>query len=89
MEKVAYDTRKAIERLRQRDPQHVGRIARHRDVMSNAPVLAGTRIPTAAIWDFYEAGYDPQAILREYPQLTYEDVQAAITDELQRRKRAG
>ena len=89
LEEIAQDTRKQIERLRTRDQEKVGRVVRRRNVMSNTPVIAGTRIPTAVIWDFHEAGYDTQAILREYPQLTFADVEAAISDELQRRKRAG
>lgn len=89
MEEFARDTRGQIEQLRTRNGEHVGRIARRRNVMSNAPVIAGTRIPTTTIWDFHEAGYDAEAILREYPQLTLADVQAAISYELRRRKRAG
>lgn len=89
MEEFARDMRGQVEQLRVRNGENVGRIARHRNVMSNAPVIAGTRIPTAAIWDFHEANYDEDAILREYPQLTPADVQAAIGYELRRRKRAG
>ncbi len=87
LEPIAQDMRRAVERLRSRDPNQIGRIARHRHVMSNVPVLAGTRVPTAAIWSFHEAGYSPQEILKEYPQLTVRDIEAAIADEKGRRHR--
>ncbi len=86
MEPIAQDVRRAVERLRLRSSDEIGKIARHRHVMSNAPVLAGTRIPTAAIWGFHEAGYGTAAILQEYPQLTAEDVEAAIISESKRRQ---
>jgi uncharacterized protein (DUF433 family) len=51
-------------------------------------VLAGTRIPTQAIWNFYRAGYKMLAILKEYPRLTAKDVQAAIEFEANRARKA-
>ncbi len=89
MERVADETRAAAECLLRRHNDQIGRVTRHRYVMHNAPVLAGTRIPTAAIWDFHTAGYDTAAILREYPHLQAEDVQAAIAYESARQVRAG
>jgi uncharacterized protein (DUF433 family) len=88
MEEIARDTRRAIEQLQERQPENIGRITRHRHVLSNVPVIAGTRIPTSAIWDYHEAGYDISAILREYPQLTSDDVEAAIAEESQHRQKA-
>lgn len=70
-------------KLRERRPDDIGEIDRHRDVMSNAWVIAGTRIPTSTIWHFFEDGYDVEAILREYPSLTAEDVDAALQHERQ------
>jgi uncharacterized protein (DUF433 family) len=49
--------------------------------MSNAWVVAGTRIPTSTIWHFWEDGYDAEGIMREYPDLTKEDVKAALNHE--------
>jgi uncharacterized protein (DUF433 family) len=54
----------------------------------NAWVVAGTRIPTEAIWNFHAAGYDAEAIIREYPRLTPDDVRAAIDFESRRHKAA-
>jgi uncharacterized protein (DUF433 family) len=47
----------------------------------NAPVLAGTRVPTAAVWNLHRAGYAVGAILREYPRLKPADVEVAIAFE--------
>ena len=87
---IVEETRLAVARLRQRQPEDVGRVMQRHDVLGNTPVLAGTRIPTAAVWNFHVAGYDTSAILGEYPTLTPADVQAAIAYERgQRERRAG
>lgn len=67
--------------LREREPETRGKIVRHRNIMSNRPVIDGTRIPTSIIWDFHSAGYSIEEIIAEYPDLTQEDVQAAINHE--------
>ncbi len=87
MEPVATNMREAAKRLRKRGPDEVGKITRNRYVMSNAPVLAGTRIPTSAIWHFHEAGYEPEAITRAYPQLSLDDIRAALAHEARLRQR--
>lgn len=89
MQVVAYETEHAVEELRARKPEQVGRVRQQRFVAHNAPVLAGTRIPTAAVWNFHHAGYAPEAIISEYPRLTLNDVLAAIAfEERRRQKRA-
>ena len=90
MERLATEMREAAERLRERDPKQIGKVSRYRYVAHNAPVLAGTRIRTAAVWTFRRAGYSDDSIIKEYPRLTPKDVRAAIRFEQQRgRKRAG
>ena len=90
MEPVATEMRKAAERLREREPEQIGKILRYRYVAHNAPVLAGTRIPTAAVWRFRQAGFDTDAIIKEYPRLRPQDVKAAIRFEQRReRKKVG
>ncbi len=64
--------------LFERDPTVVGQIEQNRRVLSNRPVISGTRIPVSAIQSFHEAGYSLDAILEEYPSLTADDVKAAI-----------
>jgi len=81
LELIANEMRKAAERLRERGSEQVGKIVRNRFVVQNAWVVAGTRIPAQAIWNFHKAGYDSSAIIKEYPRLTPSDVRAAIAFE--------
>jgi len=90
MIEVAREVEQAADRLRERTPDQIGRVIQNRHVLHNAPVLAGTRIPTSAVWNFYEEGYDTDAIIRAYPRLTPADIDAAIAHERTlRQKRAG
>ena len=75
---IAYEMRTRATVLGPRLATDIGRVQQHPDVVHNAPVLAGTRIPTRAVWDFHVAGYSTRDILREYPTLTDEDVAVAI-----------
>jgi uncharacterized protein (DUF433 family) len=67
--------------LRDRTPDEIGKIVQNRYISHNHPVLAGTRIRTAAIWHFHEAGYSNDDILRQYPRLQPRDVEQAIAFE--------
>jgi uncharacterized protein (DUF433 family) len=92
MAKVARRVDAAVDELRKRRPDQIGQVAQNRYIVHNVPVLSGTRIPTAAVWDFHEAGYDSAAIMHEYPTLTPEDIHAAIEYERRRpprHRRAG
>ena len=84
---VVDEVRSASDRLRQRSPGQIGRIDRNRYVAHNAYVMAGTRVPTSAVWSFHQAGYTVDQIIREYPRLTAEDVEAAIHFETERNRR--
>jgi uncharacterized protein (DUF433 family) len=84
LEPIANEMREAAVKLRERKPDQLGKITRNRYVVHNSWVVAGTRIPTRAIWNFHQAGFDTHAIIREYPRLTAEDVKAAIDFELAR-----
>ena len=87
--RVEGDVQAAIARSRARTEQQHGQIARRRFVAGSQPVLDGTRVPTRAVWEFHAAGFSPEAIVREYPQLTPRDVDAAIAFEQERRNKAG
>jgi uncharacterized protein (DUF433 family) len=90
MEAVAREVSSAVERMQRRGADEIGRIERRKYVSGNRPVLAGTRIPTRAIREFHDAGYSTEAILREYPDLTEQDVRGALAfEDESRRKRAG
>ena len=78
MIEVEREMEAAANRLKERSPEEIGRVTRNRHIMQNAPIIAGARVPTSAIWSFHEEGYDAEAIIKEYPQLTPEDIEAAI-----------
>jgi uncharacterized protein (DUF433 family) len=86
---VESDVRARMQDLRRRTARQIGHISRNRYVAANQPVLAGTRIPTDAVWEFHAAGYPTESILRQYPQLTPADVHAALAFERRRRAQAG
>ncbi len=48
------------------------------DVMVGKPVIKGTRIPVYLIVEFMANGMTEKEILEEYPQLTKEDIKAAL-----------
>ncbi len=78
LETVKKKMEEAVQQLYTRDPSKIGTIERHRRVSSNAWVIGGTRIPVEAIQSFHRAGYGTDQIIREYPDLTEQDVKAAI-----------
>lgn len=86
LESIAQKTAEVANKPTCRSNDQLGEISRNRFVLGNAPVLAGTRIPTAAVWDFHQAGYDTAAILREYPRLTTLDLPRALEFERERRQ---
>jgi len=78
MRAIARGVEKNLARIHRRTPKEIGKIERGRFVMRNDTVIAGTRIPTSAIWDFHKAGYSDDEILKQFPRLTLQDVRAAI-----------
>ena len=73
---IASEVAEGANELRSRDKQLIGLIEQHRFVAHNKPVVAGTRIPTAAIESFLEDGYSDAAIIAEYPSLKRDDIAA-------------
>lgn len=71
-------TKADIRKLNIRDPSSVGKVERRKLVNQKHAVVAGTRVTVQAIKRFAKAGYDVNAILREYPDLTERDVKAAL-----------
>ena len=78
---VINDVEARVRELQKRDASQVGHVERHKHVVRNSSVVAGTRIPTAAIRRYREAGYTVDQIVKQYPALTAEDVQAALVHE--------
>jgi len=56
----------------------VERIVINPEVLSGKPVIKGTRIPVYLILELLAAGMSMDDVLREYPELTREDIQAAL-----------
>ncbi len=73
-------TRRVIE-LKKRPQGSLGKVERHKFVARNSWVISGTRIPTASIRRFAEAGYTVPQIIGEYPTLTAVDIHAALLHE--------
>ena len=55
------------------------RISINPEICFGKPCIKGTRIPVYMILELIEAGYTAERIIADcYPQLTYEDIQAAV-----------
>ena len=78
MREVIKNVERSLSRLNRRKPEQIGKIDQNRYVVRNEPVIAGTRVPTAAIYRLHQAGYSAQAIIKEFPRLKLADVEAAI-----------
>ena len=75
LDKIASEVAKRAEALRNRNKALLGTSERHKFIAHNSYVLAGTRIPIAAVQSFIDEGYSDEDILAEYPSLTKIDVQ--------------
>lgn len=74
---VIKNTRNRIKELNKRDSA-LGQFTKGKFVVHNELVFSGTRIPVSIVIEFHEAGYTPAKILREFPDLTETDIEAAI-----------
>lgn len=78
LKRVQAEARAAAQKLLNRAGEDAGKIVRLPGVAGRAPVMAGTRIPVAAILRFSAEGFTPPQIVAEYPDLTIADVEAAL-----------
>jgi uncharacterized protein (DUF433 family) len=53
-------------------------IESHPDIMHGAACIKGTRLPASVVLDNLAAGLTADDLLREYPSLTPEAIQAAL-----------
>lgn len=80
LDDVVQDTKRAVAYIQKpRDESKIDSIERSRYVAHNVPVVAGTRIPVRAIKNFDEAGCSTAQIIKEYPDLTEQDIAAALS----------
>lgn len=78
------ETRKNILELRRRSPEAIGKLRKHRSIVRNSWSVSGTRITVGSIRRLHEDGYSADQIIAEYPDLTPEDIDAALNhDEAQ------
>lgn len=54
------------------------RIEVNPNILLGKPVIAGTRIPVYLILNLLASGYDFKRIIQAYPNLTEEDIKAAL-----------
>lgn len=81
LKRVIEDTSAEIISISQRRKDTIGKIDRTRNVIRNAWVVSGTRIPVSAIRRLREDGFADDDIIAEYPDLTYDDIKAALAHE--------
>lgn len=77
LEVVTSDARQAIHALNSRTAEQAGKISKRRHYHSAQEVFAGTRIPVATIKEYIRRGYSVSQILREFPDLSAEDISTA------------
>lgn len=65
----------------------VGEIARVRSVQGSQPVIAGTRVPVAKLYELRQAGWNDDRILYAFPNLQLADLDAAFRYEADRRQK--
>ena len=72
------ETKDNVAELRRRSPDSIGKLRKHRSIARNAWTVSGTRIAVGSIRRLYEDGYSVERIIEEYPDLTPEDIDAAL-----------
>lgn len=55
------------------------RVVLDESVMGGLPCLRGTRVPVVTLLAFLAEHLDPRAVLADFPQLTREDLSAAVS----------
>ncbi|CUU05666.1 MAG: DUF433 domain-containing protein [Armatimonadetes bacterium] len=56
----------------------LSRITRDPNICHGKPVIRGLRYPVATVLEWLASGMTPEDILRDYPDLEREDLQAAL-----------
>ena len=62
----------------ERKPEYLERIVLDQAILVGKPVIRGTRIPVSLILNLLANGADNAEIRTDYPDLTDEDIRAAI-----------
>jgi uncharacterized protein (DUF433 family) len=75
---VIEDVNRGVLQLKRRDNDTEGKIEKQKYITRNSSVVSGTRIPTATIRRYHEAGFSIKEIIEEYPALSEQDIFAAL-----------
>lgn len=67
-----------MESVTDMEDKKMNRIEINPAILLGKPVIKGTRIPVYLILELMGAGYTPERIIKNYPDLTTDDIQAAI-----------
>lgn len=59
-------------------PQIDARVVHNPEVFGGKPIIKGTRMPVDLIVDFNQNGVSVEQIVEDYPELTREDIEAAL-----------
>ncbi|ARU02578.1 hypothetical protein LOKVESSMR4R_03305 [Yoonia vestfoldensis] len=78
---VKADMRDRIKELWVRPEELVGSFQQKRNVVHNATVISGTRVPVSTIRDFIDEGYSDIEIIAEFPTIAIADV-IAVREEI-------
>lgn len=81
LERIVSDTERDVRAFKRRSHDQIGKVVRSRSVSRNAWVISGTRIRTETIRRLHEDGYSREQIRDEFPDLTLEDIDAALEHE--------
>ncbi|MDW3183186.1 DUF433 domain-containing protein [Roseobacter sp.] len=78
LRKVIADVKKEARDFGIRGKDVFGKVSKNRNVARSAEVFEGTRIPIDMVKEYFDEGLTTNDILKDYPTLTNEDVDAAI-----------
>ena len=76
---VIKNTRERIKELNNRSGA-IGEFTKGKFVSHNELVFSGTRIPVSIVIEFHQAGFTNAKIIREFPDLTDADIDAAVRE---------
>ena len=78
LKEIIDETGKNLAELRRRSDASIGKLRRHRSIVRSAWSVEGTRIAVGSIRRLHEDGYSVDRIIEEYPDLTPDDIDAAL-----------
>lgn len=61
------------------EPAIAAHITRNPDILGGKPIIRGTRIAVELVVDWIESGVSIDQVLADYPNLTQDDIEAAVT----------